>query len=222
MPPSTLDRSSKSPRTAWLRYWPILAVIVGIYGWESGWAAILIYHAGIGWAVLRNPGRLRAVQWSSHPVAVAVLVAAGFLAGPVVLFGLPILTDAGVGEELADALGRLGLEGTSLWLFVAYFVLVHPAVEELGWRVVLEARSVRLHHHDLEFAAYHLLVLHWILPGHWILLLVAFATLAGSAAFWRWCRDRHGMVAVIACHAAADLAVLAASLWIAGKLPGHL
>lgn len=200
----------------WLRYLPMAAVIVGIYLFESAWLSMLLYHAGLIAGIIPQRKRLAQLNWGSSPVAPLILLVMGLIAGPLVYFGLPLLTSETVGEEMTSRLAALGLEGKSLYVFVTYFVLIHPALEELGWRGVLFFKGGQLHYTDFEFAAYHLLVIYWLFPGDWLLLVVTFLVLTVSAWSWRQLRDRVGFKGVIAFHAASDFAILVA----VGKLAG--
>ncbi len=169
----------KHPRLElwWLRYLPVAAVLVGMYALKSAWLGMLLYHAGLVLGILLHRDSLVGLNWGGTfvlPLAFGVL---GLVAGPLVYFALPLLTSDSVGQQMASQLVALGLDGKSLYFFAVYFVLVHPALEELGWRGVLFFRGRCLHFTDLEFAAYHLLVIYWLLPGNWLLLGVAFFVL---------------------------------------------
>ncbi|MEM0968724.1 MAG: CPBP family glutamic-type intramembrane protease [Verrucomicrobiota bacterium] len=195
----------------WFRAWPLIAVAIGMGVGQSGWAAILLYHAGILVALVRHRDRLRALPWKSSLAGVVLAIMAGWACGPVVYYALPWLTHGDVGKDLAERLPAYGLSGTSWLLFAVYFVTLHPVLEELGWRGILEAPSPKRHHHDGEFAAYHLLVLALLFPGSIVLGVVAFFILASAAWMWRLLRDRYGMSLVIAFHAAADAGIIAAT-----------
>ena len=201
----------------WLRYWPIISVLIGMYVLESGWAAILLYHAGILLGAWLKREQLRSLHWKSPPGLVIAMLVSGLIAIPAGYFLTPLLTSPTIGTELSGQLARLGLQGNSFFLFFAYFILLHPLIEETGWRGVLFTRKAGLHIHDVEFAAYHLVVLHWIMPDYWFLLVATFVTLTVSAWFWRQLRDRKGMAAVVAFHGTADFGVLTAVAWLAGR-----
>lgn len=204
------DRGTNS-NMLWFRYWPIFAVLLGLYAMESAWAAILLYHAGLLAGIWVRRDALREVRWRSSPLAIFVAVQAGLVAYPAVRFGLPFLVGSGGVAELGTRLEQLGLIGSFFSLFFLYFVTVHPVLEEVGWRGVLQEKSARPHLHDVEFAAYHLPVLWWLFPGQWGLLALAAPTLAAMAWIWRIARDRFGLIAVIFFHAVADFGVISAS-----------
>lgn len=199
----------------WFRYWPIVAVLLGMYVFESGWAAILIYHVGLVAGIWQKREAIKELRWKSPAPATWALMAGGLVAGPLVYWGLPWFTSPEIGAELSGRLAVLGLTGGSLFAFFCYFITIHPFLEETGWRGVLLVRSRRLHSNDFEFAAYHLLVLHWFFPGNWFLLMIALVTLTASAWIWRQLRDLLGMSAIIASHLAADFAVMVAAARLA-------
>ncbi len=200
----------------WFRYWPIVAVLVGMYVLENAWAAMLLYHGGLVWGILIKREELATRQWKSPIVIVIGLMIAGLIAVPAVRWGLPLLTSSEVGGLLEEKLTTLGLDGPSFWLFAVYFCSIHPVLEEVGWRGALHVSSRSIHGNDIEFAAYHLFVLYWIFPGNWLLLGAALITLTLSAWFWRQLRDARGLWVVIGFHAAADLGILLGAARLAG------
>ena len=204
-----MDRS-----TLWFRYWPMMAVGLGLYVWSSAWLSIGLYHLGLVAFISLRRDRIRGVRWRS-PIGLSVgLYGAALLTAPFVVFALPMLLGGEAGTVLRMRFAELGLTGVSLVGFVIYFSTLHPILEEAGWRAALNTTGKRPHLHDFEFAGYHLLVLHHVFPGKWLVLLGTLVVLVTSAWFWRQLRDRHGMTSVISFHAAADLAILLAVLWL--------
>lgn len=202
----------------WFRYWPLLAVLIGMYWRESAWAAILLYHVGLVAGIWVRKEALREVRWKSPILVCGFAAVLGIAAYPAVRIGLPILVDPESLAQLGPKMEQLGLAGGSLVAFVVYFAIVHPVLEEIGWRGALNESSPRPHHHDLEFTAYHLPVLWWLFPGQWALLAISVLTLVGSAWMWRWGRDRYGLIAVIVFHAAADLGIVVAAVAVESRL----
>lgn len=200
-----MDRS-----TLWFRYWPMAAVGIGLHALESAWWAIGLYHLGLIAFISLKRDRLREVRWTS-PVGLSLaLYGIGMLTAPFVYYVLPLLAGPDIGAALGPRLEVIGLGRGAFVGFVIYFSTIHPVLEEAGWRAALktEGRAPRLH--DFEFAAYHLLVMYYLFPGNWLVIAGSLIVLTTSAWSWRQLRDRHGMAAVIAFHAAADLAVFLA------------
>lgn len=192
---------------------PYAAVLLGLYILRNAWAAILLYHVGIV-TLLRfsgEEGLMRAVRrgWSA-PVAVAtgiVFAAGGLLL--VLLWGTISREDV----DLAETLKSYHLSGLYLWVFAAYYITVHPVLEEMFWRGYLP----RAHRYpvvpDLAFAGYHALVLFIFIKLPWV--LVSFGVLLFASWSWRQLVARYsGLGVAIVSHAIADLSVIAAVIWI--------
>ncbi len=205
---------------AWNRilpYWPMLAVLAGLYGLGSGWAAILLYHLGIVIGVVLQPASLREVPKGFDPLLAVGGILAGLTALPAVYLMLPWLSGeplAATGSALKNGLEVTGFAGNRFWLFFAYFVTIHPFLEELGWRSVLAAPDRWIHRKDFEFAAYHILVIHYFFPFEWLLFAAVFATLAIAGATWRYLRKRTGgLMTASLFHAAGDAGTMLA-VWL--------
>lgn len=199
--------------------WPILAVLAGLWWLENAWSAILLYHAPVVLGAVLSPGRIKEVLMGFKPWPSLGGIGLGLASIPSVIFALPWLVGMSggeVGEVLHQGLMLTGLSESSFWFFFAYFVLVHPLVEELGWRSFLHTESPKVHGLDLMFAGYHLLVLGYFFPSGWFLLPVAFLVLAGSGWLWRQMREKFGgLASVIVFHAAADAGIMLAVWWLA-------
>ena len=187
---------------------PYVAVLVGIYGLGSGWAAILLYHVGALIALRRgDTTSLRSAArsgWRAGPIVASSLIGAG---GGVLLYLLWPFVER-EGATLAQRVGDLGLGGASWWLFVIYFASVHPVVEELLWRVYLGSRIKRVTLTDFAFAGYHVLVLVMFLDPIWVVL--CFTVLAAASwALRLLCARYEGLGVAIASHAVADAGIVA-------------
>jgi hypothetical protein len=197
---------------------PYAAVLLGLYVLRNAWAAILLYHAGM-LVLLRLGGRtsltgqgglLKAARqgWSAPAAVVAGIVCAAgsFLLAP--LWG----TISRSHVDLTGALTSLHLSGISWWLFAAYYVTVHPVLEEIFWRGYLSRahRSAMVSEvvSDVAFAGYHVLVLCLFIKLPWV--LVSFGVLWLASWSWRRLTARYsGLGVAIASHAAADMSVIA-------------
>ncbi len=200
-----------------LPYWPILAVLVGLYGIGSAWAAILLYHLGLVIGIMLKPQVLKTPIKGWHAGWAAGGVIIGLSALPAVYLMLPLLSGLRFGETgayLKLTLESTGLAGSKFWIFFAYFVTIHPVLEELGWREILAAPNRWIHRRDFEFAAYHMLVIHYFFPWQWLLFLAVFATLTVAGALWRYLRKQTGGLCVpVLSHIAGDLGTLLA-VWL--------
>lgn len=193
---------------------PYAAVLVGLYGLRSAWAAVLLYHLGIvialcvgGW---REP-LLRAASGWHHRIG-GLLVAVTSLGG-VVLYALWPYIDA-TPAGLAQRLGEFGLQGGWSWgAFAVYYSTVHPVLEELFWRGGRLERGPASLWRDAAFAGYHVPVLWFFIDPFWI--AVTFVILTAASWTWRISAHRLGGLGVpLLSHAAADISVVAAASFI--------
>jgi len=186
---------------------PYVAVLLGMYVFNSAWLAILLYHAGIiGFLVWRKPPNLWKKLWGGYktPLLVpGVLICA--MACPVVYFMWPLLSVSD--SALPEWLAHYGLTGISWLLMIPYFSIVHPMMEEVYWRGLAPDPVKGLTWLDFAFAGYHVVVLCQLIKAPWLLFI--FAVLMGSSVFWRWATDRFGGFGLpLLTHAAADAGVV--------------
>jgi len=194
---------------------PYIAVLIGMYLFQSAWLAILLYHAGIaGLHLCRKPAGLwrRLVSGPGLPLLVPGLIVCA-LAAPAVWFLWPWLA---VSDSVLPAwLAYYGLTGWAWLLFIPYFSIIHPVLEELHWRE-LDPHRTGICRQDLLFAGYHVLVLSQLVktPG----LCLVFVVLTGSSVFWRWSAKRFGGYALpVFTHAMADAGVMAGVCFLLGR-----
>ena len=191
---------------------PYLAVFVGLYYFQHAALSILLYHGQVAlW-------RLFSAQRSDYPVFqgwsardAAMVILPVTLSAPILILLMPIMIQPGL--VLSAWLTAYGLEGPWLWVFAAYFGLVHPLIEEIHWAPVRQRlRPVWCVH--LAFAFYHVPVLQLLLQLPW-------AILAGAllfAASWIWAileRKHQGTLLPILSHTTADAVIIATVLLMA-------
>jgi hypothetical protein len=190
---------------------PYAAILLGLYWLKSGWAALLMYHAGMAsWlaAVGPRPGKLSI----GSVKAVLLLASAGLAAGPAFVLLWPVSKLPGVGME--SLLSGFGLNGWSLAVFALYYSSFHPLLEEAFWRFPPAPAAVGLAE-DALFAGYHLLVLLLFLKPPFLPLV--FAVLFFSGVAWRKIIRRGGRLEAVVSHAAGDAATMAATILLMGK-----
>ncbi len=192
---------------------PIGAVLVGMVGLRSIWTTLLLYHAVMLLCVVTAGRRGNLPPLGRGPWRIALAAAlVGASCGPLFVVLWPLLESRA--GDLATRLADLGLPGARLWFFAAYYATVHPVLEEVYWRGWLGPASSRPHWNDLAFAAYHGLTLAFFIEAPWILLCLT--VLAVTAWLWRWATARwRGLLVPIVSHAAADITVIAAAIWLA-------
>ncbi|MEM7014747.1 MAG: CPBP family glutamic-type intramembrane protease [Verrucomicrobiota bacterium] len=182
---------------------------------RSGWAAILLYHAGISVGLAMKPGAFSMVtrgwNWWFGVISVQIGVATYF---SVYHLLEPLL---GVNSEplspLPIALADFGLTPHSMIAFAVYFSTIHPVFEELCWRELVCPDSQKPHVRDLEFAAYHVIVLQLLFPGCWLLTIISVSALITASWIWRFIRHRlKGLAVPVFSHALADCGIILATL----------
>ena len=185
---------------------PCVTTAICAVHFHNGWAALLSYHAVIlGSLALwsrRAPIQPLRGRWTRFGVACCVL---SVLSGPLLAFLLPIAVRVSLETRLANT----GLSGAAWILFVPYFALVNPVLEEMFWRGVLRTQGRSTLLFDLLFASYHLVVLPLFLKPSFVLLgaIVLLSTSAG----WRHLSERSGgLLPAIVAHILADIGIVTA------------
>ncbi len=172
--------------------------------------SVLGYHLLIliGLALRRPQYSWRPLGRKSLWIASALIC---LLAGPALYLLWPVI---GKGDgRLLLWLSAHGLSGLSWMIFLPYFALVHPVLEELHWRGFTGGISQRIHWVDLAFAGYHVLVLYPLVQPAWLTLL--FVILAASSAIWRhWSSMYRSVGLAVMTHTLADASVILATYFI--------
>lgn len=196
---------------------PYVAVLAGLYGLRSAWAALLLYQAGMVFGLLRGRPRLTARRlvsgWRTREGILLSLLCAG--AGPILVLLWP--TIATTPTALPATLAHFGLSGTSWRLFALSYVTVHPLLEEAFWRAPAPRGARRPPGFDLArdaaFAGYHGLVLIRFLHPAWA--LVSLVPLVLVSRRWRRTAEAQGGLAVpMVSHSVASFSTVAAVLWL--------
>ncbi len=183
---------------------PYAAVMAGLYGLKSGWAALLLYHAGMAAWLAASGYRSEKLAWGGWKKA-CIFAAGGLAAGPALVLIWPMakLPEA----EMGGLLTGFGLGGWPLAVFAVYYSTVHPLLEESFWRFRLAAPAMGWAE-DSMFAGYHLLVLRFFLKP--VFLPLVFLALLFSGAAWRRIIRSDGKTEALLSHAAGDAATMAA------------
>ena len=113
----------------------------------------------------------------------------------------------GVANDLPAQLKSIGLNSSSWPVFIAYFSLVNPFIEEYFWRGVLGDALKKITVGDFIYAGYHAIVL-W---GRLNPFSIVFAVIILAAAGWllrQITREDDGLLAAVLGHMAADFSIL--------------
>ena len=185
---------------------PYLAVGIGFLIFRNAWLTVLGYHAGMILVLLLSNTRppLKTIFKGNHFWIPFITFLIGACSG-VVLYLL--WSYVSLPPDINVFLRSLGLTGVSWLVFIAYFSLVNPFIEEYYWRGYLGSAAKGITLNDMLFSGYHLMVLAGLIGNIW--LLVVFAGLTLGAWFWRQMnRLNGGLLASVVSHLAADTAIV--------------
>jgi hypothetical protein len=191
---------------------PYLAVWAGLFLFKNAWFTLIGFHISILLAllVLRPDLPVTILFKSNYPKWLLVSILFCSTSG----MGLYFLWNIfGIASDLPAQLRAIGLTSKSWPMFIAYFALVNPWIEEYFWRGVLASDEKQLSFMDAIFAGYHALVL-W---GKVQLLSILFAVIILTSAGWLWrqiARENKGLLAPVLGHMAADLSILLTIYWM--------
>jgi membrane protease YdiL (CAAX protease family) len=141
-------------------------------------------------------------------------VAIGACAGVVLYLLWPLLS---VPPDIGVYIRSIGLTPSSWPVFIAYYVLVNPFLEEYFWRGCLGSKAKHPILNDFLFAGYHMIVLAGSIAVPW--LAVVFLVLCVAAWYWRQISIiTGGLLAAILSHLAADITVILAIFYLTSAL----
>ena len=194
------------PRALLWAVLPYTAIFIGIYVWPGAWVALLGFHLAIGLALLP---RLRTLptRWFA-PVSPALLLAMaclGLLGG----IGLWVFWPyTGVDIRYRAQLTILGMIGDFPWaVFIAYFALVNPWLEEAFWRDALTSPARGPALVDFLYSGFHLIILSRFVGPFW--LAAAFVVLCVVGWVWRTTTRLTGsLLPGVVCHILADFSIV--------------
>jgi membrane protease YdiL (CAAX protease family) len=195
-----------SPILAYLTLW------AGLFWWHNTWVALLGFHAVIIISLLiHKPNIPIALLFKSKNkkwIFLSVFLCGS--SGIILYFLWPIF---GIKNDLPVQLQSLGLTLFTWPVFIAYFSLVNPLIEEYFWRGFLGSSSKKLSISDPVYAGYHALVLWGKVHPFSIIFAVMLLTLIS----WSWrqiAREDDGLLAPVLGHVAADFSITLCVYWI--------
>lgn len=185
-----------------------LAVGLGLLVFHSAWGALLGFHAAILGSLLiakpTIPLKLLLTNNNIKWIPLSVLLCGA--SGVVLYFLRDVFGFAG---DFSAQVAALGLNASNWPVFIAYFALVNPWVEEYFWRGWLGSKTKNLHISDFVYAGFHALIMVGRVRTGSVIFGLGVLVLAGW--FWRQvAREDGGLLAPVLGHMAADFTILTA------------
>lgn len=187
---------------------PYITTYLGLYYFSNAWLAILAYHFVIIVSLVYKYKDLSKISYSitsKKLLSLGIIITAS--ASPIIylLWDYIKLTDL----DLVYMLERFHLTGSSSILFILYFFLVHPILEELYWRFVISYTPNQKIEYlfDILFAGYHILVLRLFIQLPFAILSFIILAIAGMS--WGYIKERYNdYITIFITHAIADLLII--------------
>jgi membrane protease YdiL (CAAX protease family) len=187
---------------------PYLAVGIGLFWLQHAWLALLGFHLAIILSLLlarsQIPVRILFKSNDIRWVLLSILMCG--TSGVALYVFWPYF---GIVSDLPTQVESYGLTSFIWPLFILYFTLVNPLVEEYFWRGYLGSPTKSLHASDFLYAGFHGLILMNKMRADAIFYGLLVLILAGW--FWRQiAREDRGLLAPVLGHMAADFTILMA------------
>ena len=168
---------------------------------------MISYHVLLFIVILQNTGDYtikNIFRGFNGYIAILVCIPPA-LSGLVLYFLWPLLKlDVIV---FADKLAEFGIHGQLWTVFIPYYILFTPWLEEYYWRGILGSGKKFPDMSDLLFAGYHILVLFLFIKPVWVMLI--FIILVFSAWIWRLIKIKfNGLLIPFISHLLADMSII--------------
>lgn len=194
---------------------PYLTIGIGLLVFHNAWLAILGYHAGMVIVLsLSKTGLTIKRDFQGKRYWVLFITALAGAGGGILLYVLwPLLS---VPDDINTYIRSIGLNERTWPVFLTYFILINPLLEEYYWRGYLAGRARGLSLNDLLYSGYHLIVLAGQIDSIW--LIAVFFALTIGAWFWRQMNQiGGGLLPSTISHVTADLTVILTIYYISMK-----
>lgn len=202
---------------AHLRKWltpllPYLAVGTGIFWFQNAWAALLGFHGAILLSLwlAKSQFPLTTLLKSNDLRWVLLNI---LLSGSGGVFLYLFWSSLGIASDLSAHIEALGLNSSTWAVFIVYFSLVNPFLEEYFWRGYLGSPTKNLYISDFIYAGFHALVMIGNVKVTSLIYSLIVLVLAGW--FWRQiARANQGLLAPALGHMTVDFTILLAIYWM--------
>lgn len=190
---------------------PYLAVGLGLFWFHNGWITLLGFHLGILVSLLlAKPDLSIKILFKSNDIRWVILsILLCGSSGASLYF---LWNSFGMVSDLPVQLESYGLTRATWPLFITYFVLANPFVEEYFWRGCLGSPTKNVFPSDFAYAGFHGLILMGKM--HTSAMIYSLIVLILAGWFWRQiAREDGGLLAPVLGHMAADFTILIAVYW---------
>lgn len=189
---------------------PYPAIGLGLFVFQNGWIAIGFYHIGMLSFLIadrrRPPFRQLFTGWNK---IWSGLLPFSAMSGLLIYLLWPFMQQFNLDSRLV----RYGLTGESWRIFMLYYILFNPPLEEYYWRGYLGHPADRVRPEDFAFAGYHFFTMICFVQWHWG--LISFVILTFTAWLWRQTVRRTGGILIpMLAHFAADVSII----WVVNML----
>jgi len=187
---------------------PYVAVAIGLFWIQNAFWALIGFHIAIILSLLlaRSPIPIRVLFKSKNIRWVVLNILLCGSSGISLYF---LWSYFGVIDDLPGQVDTLGLTHSTWPVFITYFILVNPWIEEYFWRGYLGSSTRCLYPSDFLYAGFHGLVLMGKVQTGAVVYSLVILVLAGW--FWRQlARADEGLLAPMLGHMAADFTILMA------------
>ena len=187
---------------------PYLAVATGLFWVHHAFWALLGFHLAIVLSLLLGRSSVPvSILFKSKDIRWVILSI--LLCGSSGISLYLFWSYFGVIDDLPGQVQRYALTVSTWPVFITYFVLVNPLIEEYFWRGYLGSPTRGLYPSDFLYAGFHGLILMEKMQFGAVLYSLVVLTLAGW--FWRQlARADGGLLAPVLGHMAADFTILMA------------
>jgi membrane protease YdiL (CAAX protease family) len=187
---------------------PYLAVAIGLFWIRNAFWTLIGFHIAIilSLLVVRSSIPIKLLFKSKNIRWIVLNILLCGCSGTSLYF---LWSYFGVVDDLSGQMEALGLKSSTWPVFITYFALVNPFIEEYFWRGYLGSPARGLYASDFLYAGFHALVLMNKVQTGAILYSLTILVLAGW--FWRQlARADEGLLAPVLGHMAADFTILMA------------
>jgi membrane protease YdiL (CAAX protease family) len=194
---------------------PYITIGIGLLVFHSAWLAILSYHIGMVTILsISKTGIDRKHVFQGNSYWIPLITALVGVGSGILLYILwPLFS---VPDDINSYIRSIGLNEQTWPVFLIYFIIVNPLIEEYYWRGYLATATKGIALNDLLFSGYHLIVLAGYIETIW--MIVVFFALTIGAWFWRQMnRLNEGLLASIISHIAADITIILTIYYISMK-----